>query len=524
MGFTKFAEQRGLGNTNQIEMKGLKNKVIRGGFAKIGSQGVSFILRIGSLMVLARLLNPKDFGLVAMVTAITGIFSLFKDAGLSMATIQRSNISNEQMSTLFWVNMLIGALLAALLIVTAPNLATFYHEPRLLLVTEILAIPFLLSGATAQHSALLQRRMRFEILAEIDIFTLLAGISVAIFMAATGWGYWALVGQTVAWSTANTICIWVFAKWLPGMPRRNVGIRSMMHFGGMVSLNNLIVYLAYNSEKILLGRFWGAEDLGVYGRAYQLVNMPTENLNSSIFGIAFSALSNIQDDPIRQRRYFLKGYSLILAFTLPITIASALFADDIIDILLGSKWKAVVPIFRLLAPTIVIFALINPFGWFLLSTGRAGRNLKIAFVLAPVVIVAYIIGLPYGPSGVALAYSSAMTLLVVPLIAWCIHGTGITGRDILQTVSRPFVSGIVAAILSFCIKLYFGQFVSVIEATAQAFDVQLHIDHLLFPLLQLTLGGLAMIIVYLWMLLYVMGQKAIYLDLIHGFRKRSMVD
>jgi PST family polysaccharide transporter len=485
---------------DETVMKDLKDKVVRGGLSKIFAQVISFALRLGSLMILSRLLEPKDFGLVAMVTVITGFFSLFKDAGLSMATVQCTTVSHEQMSILFWINMLVGLVLASLLVIIAPVIANFYHEPRLIWVTTALAADFIFTGASAQHSALLQRQMRFGALATIDIITLLAGIIVAIVMAAYGFGYWALVGQVVAMPCASAICTWMAVKWMPGSPRQKAKIRSMVRFGGIATLNGVVVHIAYNLEKILLGRFLGAEALGIYGRAYQLISIPSGSLNSSISGVAFSALSRIQDDPERQKRYFLKGYTLLIAATLPVTIACAVFADDMIFVFLGGKWKEAVPIFRLLAPTILIFALINPFGWFLYATGRAERSLKIAFVIAPLVMVSYCIGLPYGISGVAFAYSAAMALWVIPHILWCIHGTGISSRDILQTVSRPFISGLVSAGLAVGVQFYFCQSLS--------------------PLPRLVLGSGVMATCYFWMLLYIMGQKTFYLDFFWGLKKR----
>ena len=151
----------------------------------------------------------------------------------------------------------------------------------------------------------------------------------------------------------------------------------MMRFGGTITLNGLVVYIAYNLEKVLLGRFWGAEAVGIYGRAYQLVNIPTDNLNSAVGGVAFAALSRLQEEPQRLKSYFLKGYSLVLALTLPTTIVCALFANDLIFVLLGPKWKEAIPIFRLLAPTILAFAMINPFGWLLFAMGKVARSLKI---------------------------------------------------------------------------------------------------------------------------------------------------
>jgi O-antigen/teichoic acid export membrane protein len=482
----------------------LKQKTIRGGFAKLCSQGANFTLRIGSLMVLGRLLEPRDFGLVGMVMAIIGVLNLFKDFGLSTVAVQRADISEEQHSTLFWVNMLVGGILALLAVGIAPIVARFYHEPRLFAVTAVLAASFLFNSAGIQHAAILQRHLRFTVMAMVEITALVASIGAAITMALRGYGYWALVAMTIVSPFVATVCFWLATGWIPGAPRRGVGTFSMLRFGGTLTLNGLIVYLAYNLEKVLLGRYWGAETVGLYGRAYQLVSIPTDNLNSAAGGVAFAALSRLQHAPERLKSYFLKGYSLVLALTLPLTIVSTLFANDLILVLLGPKWHAAAPIFRLLAPTIMIFAMINPLGWLLISLGMVARSLKIAMVLAPLVISGYVIGLQYGPKGVAIGYSIVMTLWVVPHIAWCVRGTGISLRDIGRGLMRPLVSGLVAAVLPFALVLFFG--------------------HLLSPLPRVLLGGALFGGVYLVMLLGVMRQKAFYLDLLRGFRRPSISD
>ena len=151
----------------------------------------------------------------------------------------------------------------------------------------------------------------------------------------------------------------------------------MLRFGGTLTLNGIVVYIAYNLDKVLLGRWWGAQAVGLYGRAYTLINIPTENLNNAAGEVAFPALSRVQDDPVRLKRYFLKGYSLVLALTVPITIACALFANDLIPVVLGPKWHEAIPIFRLLSPTMLILALINPLIWLVLSLGMVGRSLRV---------------------------------------------------------------------------------------------------------------------------------------------------
>jgi len=484
-------------------MKDLKEKTIRGGSARIAALATNFLLRVGSLAILARLLDPRDFGLLGMVTAFTGVLSLFRDFGLSAAAIQRAEITEEQSSTLFWINILVGAGLTAIAILLAPVVAMLYHEPRLFWITSVVAIGFLINGAGVQHSTILQRQMRFTTLAWIDVVSLIISTSLAIGAAVAGYGYWALVVMTVSLPLTGTVGLWLANTWIPGAPRSGIGIRSMMRFGGTLTLNGLILYVASNFEKVLLGRFWGAEALGIYGRAYQLIRIPTDNLNSAVGEVAFSALSRIQDDPSRFKSYFLKGYALVLGFTVSITIACALFADDIVLVLLGPKWKEAAPIFRLLAPTMLIFAITNPLGWLLNSIGLVGRGLKIALVIAPLMVASYIVGLPYGPRGVAFAYSAVMMVWVVPVIIWAVQGTAISFWDVLRATRPPLASIIPAASLGFGIHLFLGQTGS--------------------PWLRLFLEALVLFTTYFGVLLFVAGQKLLYLDLLRGLASSSSV-
>jgi O-antigen/teichoic acid export membrane protein len=404
--------------------------------------------------------------------------------------------------TLFWVNILVGAVLTVVTVLLAPVIATFYHEPRLFWLTTVLATGFLLNAAGIQHSALLQRQMRFTALSLIDIGSWVIGTAIAIGAAKAGYGYWALVAMTITLPVTTTIALWLTSGWVPGRPRSRTGIRSMLRFGGTITLNGLIVYVASNFEKVLLGRFWGAEAIGIYGRAYQLSRIPTDSFNGAVGEVAFSALSRLQNDPIRLKSYFLKGYSLVLALTLPVTLGCGLFADDMIAVLLGPKWKDAADIFRLLAPTILVFAIANPLSWLVSSIGLVGRGLKMSLVVAPVMTAGYILGLPHGPRGVAFAYSAVMTLWIIPVIVWSVHGTVISVRDILVTVSRPLASSIVAAGLALGVRFFSAQ----------------------PPLPRLLLESTVLLSAYLVMLLYVMDQKPFYVDLLRKLIGRSSVE
>jgi PST family polysaccharide transporter len=474
-------------------MKDLKVRALRGGAAKLGSQASSFVLRIVSMMALARLLDPIDFGLVGMVTVVTGVFALFRDAGLSVVTVQRTEISDDQVSALFWINLLVGTILALACVGLAPLLVHFYKEPRLFWVTIAMGAGFVVNAAGVQHSALLQRHMRFVAQAMTEVISWVVSVGVGVGLALAGYGYWALVWMAISLPAAATIGAWVATGWVPGPPRRGIGLLSMVRYGGTVTLNTLVVYVAYNVDKLLIGRLWGAAALGIYGRAYQLVSIPTENLNSALGGVAVSALSRLQDDPLRFRSYFLKSYSLVLVFTVPVTVASALFAEDIIAVLLGPKWREAASLFRLMTPTILAFAMINPLGWLLFASGRVTRSLRMALVIAPVVIAGYIAGLPYGANGVAFGYSAMMALLTVPMIVWASHGSVVTQRDIVQALLPTFVSAAVAALASF----------------GAAYLLRASIAPV-----RLVVEGTVLVAVYALMLLFAMGQKSFYLALV----------
>jgi PST family polysaccharide transporter len=411
-----------------------------------------------------------------------------------MATVQRVSITRAQTSTLFWINLTVGGVLALLAAVIAPILAAFYSEQRLFWVTVAVGTSFIFHGAGAQHRAMLQRSMRFSVLAIIDIVSLIFSTAAGVGMAVAGYGYWALVVMTIIQPAVSVLGAWLATGWIPGMPQRRSGIRSMLAYGGAVTLNNLIAYLAYNVDKVLIGRFWGAEALGIYGRAYQLINLPTENLHSTMGFVMFPALSRVQNDPARLRNYFLKGYSLFLSLVMPITMGCALFADDIILVFLGPNWHEAAGIFRLLAPTVLASAFANPFVWLMLASGRAGRCLRIALVVTPMLILSYALGLKHGPQGVAVGFSITMVLAIVPVLRWATHGTSITIRDVLRAVTPASMSIAIGAAATLAVR-------PIVDPVEPAFVRLVTESSVLFG-------------VYLFSLLFIMKQKSAYVGLL----------
>ena len=210
--------------------------------------------------------------------------------------------------------------------------------------------------------------------------------------------------------------------------------------------------------------------------------------------MAFTAFSRIQDDPDRLAKSFLKAYSLLVSLTIPIAISCPLFAEEIIRVVLGAKWMEAAPIFRLLAPTALVFALANPLSWLVMSTGRVRRALSISAATTPVVIVGIVLGLSHGPKGVALGYSLAMALVVIPITAWSKHGTSITWADLWRATKQPLLAGLLAGAIGLIVKITLGG--------------------MLAPIPYLLVGLGLVFGVYAWVLLIAMGQKNLYVDLL----------
>ncbi|WP_029073698.1 lipopolysaccharide biosynthesis protein [Kaistia adipata] len=482
-------------------MDDLRRRTLRGGLAKLLGQGLSVIARLAFMAVLARLLDPSEFGLVAMATAVTGMMAMLASAGLSTAVVQARSISDTQLSTLFWINILIGAWLAAACGVLAPILVSFYGEPRLFWLTILLAPGFLLSAASVQQLAILQRSMRYGALTIIEFVGQLLGLLAGVVLALAGYRYWALVGANLFLQLGTAIGLWMATGWLPRWRFAWREVIPFLRVGGTNTLNTIVTYLGFNLEKILIGRVWGAEALGHYGRAYQLISVPIDNLSNAVGSVAFSALSRLQDDPERLRAYFLKGYALLVSLSLPLTLFLGLFAEPIFLVLFGPKWREAAVIFQILTPTLLVFSLTNPFGWLLLATGRQNRSFRIALVMAGLVVGACIAGLPHGPRGVAAAYSAAMMLWFLPHIVWSAHGGPVTPRDIVPAILRPLAASGAALAATLLVERLAGARPG--------------------PIGELVQGGGVMLLVYGGMMFLVLGQGRFYLGLIRGLRQAT---
>lgn len=433
--------------TDQLKAD-LGARAARGGLVTVTSQGFKFAAGLAATVVLARLLTPADYGLVGMVAVVTGFVGLFKDLGLSAATVQREEIGDAQVSTLFWVNVGVSLLVGLCVAAIAPGVAWFYGEPRLLPVTLAYSAGFLFGGLTVQHEALLKRQMRFAVLAAAEVAALLASIMTTVLLAWRGFGYWALVMGHLALSFIYMVAVWGMCGWRPSLPRRGADVRSLLGFGGNLTGFAVINYFARNLDNLLIGRFWGGYQLGLYAKAYQLLLLPLDQISYPLTNVVVPALSRLNDEPERYRRAYLRILEKVALVTMPGIALMVTTADWVVLIVLGPQWAEAGRIFALLGVAALIQPVTNTTGWLFVTQGRARDMFRWAPVGACVVVAAFVLGLPWGAAGVATAYSAAWVLVVTPLLFYWVGRAGpVRARDIYVAIA-PAAFATLAVVLA----------------------------------------------------------------------------
>ena len=394
----------------------LRGLTLSGGAFSGVSQCIQFCLDFISIVVLARLLSPQDYGLVAMVTALASFLRVFRDAGLSTATVQRENITQAQVSNLFWINAGLGVFATITFGLAAPIIAWFYQEPPLVWVTLALSLTFTLTGLTVQHQALLNRQMRFRTLATVDIGAMTTGILIGIGMAVHKCGYWSLVGMNLGNATMRALLIWSLCKWRPHMPSRRSGVRPLVNFGAFLSMGNFIYSVAGGFDTLLLGRSFGAGAVGLYTRSSAMLMRPFGQILGPMGNLFLPVLSRLQNQPENYRQTFLQLYRAVVLFSFVCTGMFLALAKPLTLLVLGPKWENAAPIFAALTLVAMFLPLSSVCTWLFTTQGRGSDSLRCSVISSLVTVAAFIVGLPFGPVGVALAFGVSGLMIQMPVL------------------------------------------------------------------------------------------------------------
>jgi len=392
----------------------LRERTVSSGVITAAAQAAQFFLNLGFTIILARLLTPRDFGLVAMVTTIMGFLFVFREIGLSTATVQCESISHRQVSNLFWINTGVGAFITALVALTAPLFGRFYHEPAVTSIALALSGAFLLNGLGVQHMALLNRQMRFRAVSLIEVLSTGLGLAIGMVVALFEFSYWSLVVATMSTAILRTAAAWITCKWRPQLASRDSGTWPLLRFGASLSVSGFLYSFSRGCDILLLGRFVGSDAVGLYSRAAGLFIRPLEQVLSPINTVIVPVLSRMQTDPARYRRAYYQVFE-------PLAIGSAVFAGIFLPlalpltlVVLGVQWEAAAPIFAALTPAALYFPLASAASWLYSSQGRGNHLLRVSVVAAISMIVCFVIGLGFGPTGVAIGFSISGVCIQLP--------------------------------------------------------------------------------------------------------------
>lgn len=422
--------------------KSLGRSALGGAGATVLWQGVRLVLLALSIVILARLLDPADYGLVAMVTALIGIGELLRDMGLSMASVQAKTVSPEEKSNLFWANTLIGAVLTCIAFLLAEPIAAFYGRPELVEITHALAFTFLINGIATQFKAQINRDLRFMVLGFTEALPQALGLAAAIVWAVSIGGYGALVIQALVIAAGGLVMDLLLARWWPRGYSRSTSIRRFLRFGGALAGTQTLAYLSKNLDTVALGLTVGSTQLGLYNRAYQIVVLPLTQLTAPMSRVAVPILSRVQDDARAFNRFIRAGqfFSVGLASVCYGTIVG--MAEPLVRVVLGEAWIASAPVLQVLAISGVFRAMGQVPYWLFLSKGHAGRQFRFYLVAQPVIVVGILAGLAFGLLGVAWGVSAGYAVFWIAQMLWAARATDTpTGRLIVSALAIVFSMG-----------------------------------------------------------------------------------
>lgn len=420
----------------------LAQTAARGAVFTVAAQLARLLLQLTSVVVLSRLLAPRDYGVVAIVLVVVAFGETFRDLGLSSASVQSKLLSTSQRDNLLWINVGVGAILSLAVYLASGVIAILARSPDVEAVGHALSLTFLLNGVAAQYRAGLLRALRFRALAIIDVASGILALTIAIVSAALGWGYWALVVQQLGLISFSMLGAIIAGRWLPGLPNRKGDVRPFLRFGWNLVGSQLIAYASSNIDSLLVGLRFGTVSLGFYNRAFQLVMTPVNQIRGPMTTVALPVLSRLQDAPLLFNKYILVGQ---LGLSYPICLglgAVAVLSEPLVRVALGPQWGASAPILSLLAISAMFQTLAFVGYWVYVSRGLGGALFRFSIVSAGVRIACIAIGSQWGVVGVAFGFMIGPAINWPISIGWLSRVTDIPTRRLYFGAGR--VLGLVA--------------------------------------------------------------------------------
>lgn len=383
-----------------------------------GSQGVKLVVTLLSAAILARLLKPEDFGLIATATPVFAFATMLQNLGLAEALVQRPNLARQHINALFAITMGVSLSFCLVLVLLAHPIASLFGEPRLVgIIWAMAGVALLIAGATIPFG-LLNRKLRFKQFAAVEIASSIGGIIAGVVFAMMTHSYWALVVMQAATALIMMVGAFACAGWAPGKPSFDGELRKMIGLGAGFSAFNVLNFLSRNADLLLISFAHGPGPLGLYERAYKLTMFPLWQAVAPINRVLTPVLARLQGDHATYRERYFETTSLMMAAVQPGLIAAIVFSHAAVAVILGPGWGGSAPIFFWLGLTGLVQIYAYPVSWLLISQGRAKECAAMGAVISGIAVTSFIIGLPFGPLGVAMAYAIGDIALRTPIAWW----------------------------------------------------------------------------------------------------------
>ena len=427
----------------------LRRRTARGSLFTFSAQAVRATVQLIAIAVLARMLAPEDFGLVAMVSVVIAVLMPLNGQTLGMSTIQRDQSNQNQVSSLFWINAALGLSLMLVLCLSAPLIAGFYNESRIVPIIYVLSAMLLIHALAVQSTALLQRQMRFETIATVDIIALILGLISAITAALLGYGLWALVLLQLTPLLVQLVIVFVVSGWIPTVPRAFAGVGSMLRFGANYAAANFCWAFHDNVLPFLIGRSAGASVLGFYNRAYAIVSIPNSQVLPPLFNVLNASFSRMSGDQTQLKSVMLKTVLCTALVSSLLTTLTFVSADLLVLLFFGEGWDGAIVYVQVLAFLILVQPATGVLTSSVLAAGRSDLVFRSKLINVVLTIAAVCIALPYGPVWMTIAYVACGLLAREPIFVWMasrVIGFRLADiRDVaVPMLSASLVSGVAA--------------------------------------------------------------------------------
>lgn len=406
------------------------------------------VIGVSSTAILARLLLPADYGIVGMVTTFTALLMAISDMGMTWAMVQKRDLTRTQAHNIFWLNLTVGLVYATLTFTAAPFIARFYDIPEVANVARVTAFSLIIGNLASQPTAMLHRNLQFRKLTMVDITSHISGVVIAVVLALSGFGYWALVAQGLASAGIRLVMAFAVSDYRPGLPKRDRGTLSILSFGGFLSLSTLLNYVSGNVDNVLIGRVWGAEELGLYARAYFLMTLPMMLLSGSLAGVMQPSLSALAHDRQRMADAYRKAVHALAVAGFPIAAGIAVTAPEAVRLVYGPDWTAVTPILAWLSVVMLTSVIASSFGWLYIATGQGRALFNLRLVTTSVQLMLLLFAVQHGLLAVAIAVAIIQVALFLPLMCHSHLIVGLSIAPTLRVLREPFLCALMMAVVS----------------------------------------------------------------------------